>query len=85
MEKKFAIWTQSGWLKSPTYTYGLIPGVQGVETVPTTMDSRAAFLMTEADIRVCWNELQRMGVASWIMEMRTDIENHIQSTWKKSV
>lgn len=72
----YTIWTEKGWLKTPTYNHVLCSGVFNLdpyETLNTTQDICRAYRLNERQVRECIDFLYRFGVASWIVELREDI------------
>lgn len=70
---KFLIWTDRGWLKSPTYTISLIGDYRHHEKFPTTMDIRDAYEFTEQQAVECFNAGEWQGMAIWIVESKKDL------------
>ena len=70
----FLIWTDKGWLKTPTYNHAICSGVPHTyETINTTQDIRCAYMLDEKQAKECLTFLHQYGVASWVMESRMDM------------
>lgn len=69
----YLIWTDTGWLKAPTYTCGMCLGVNTYDAVNTTQDIQRAYMMIESQAKECLAFLQRYGVASWAVEVKADM------------
>ena len=70
----YLIWTDQGWLKTPTYKHAICSCVSfSYETLNTTQDIRGAYVLDERQAKECLTFLQRYGVASWAVESKEDM------------
>lgn len=73
----YLIWTDDGWLKTPTYRRAMCSGFGEYESIDTTHDIRRACRLDERQGKECIQSLQRHGVASWIVEVKEEMLNNI--------
>jgi hypothetical protein len=79
----YLIWTDMGWLKTPTYNHAICSGIiDSYETINTTQNIRAAYRLDERQVKDCLTFLQKYGVASWAVEMKDDMLNDILQSLK---
>lgn len=75
----YLIWTDEGWLKTPTYNLPICSGCKDLHlngicsTINTTRDIRFAYRLNKEQEKECLTFLQRYGVASWAIEVKTDM------------
>lgn len=70
----YLIWTDTGWLRVPTYTCDICSGaIHSYDTLNTTQDIRCAYMLSESQAKECLTFLQRHGVASWAIELKEDM------------
>lgn len=75
----YLIWTDEGWLRTPTYNHVMCFGcgdlhLNGIDsTVNTTHNIRYAYRLSAEQAKECLTFLQRYGVASWAIELREDM------------
>lgn len=70
----YLIWTDTGWLKVPTYTCDMCLGaIHTYDTLNTTQDVRRAYMLSESQAKECLTYLQKNGVASWAVEVKADM------------
>lgn len=85
----YLIWTEEGWLKTPTYNHVICSGafdlcLRGVEsTINTTRDIQHAYKLREEQAKECLEFLQRYGVSSWVVEVKEDMEEDILKKLKQ--
>lgn len=79
----YLIWTDEGWLKTPTYNHVICSGcrdlhLNGIDsTINTTRNIRYAYKLSAEQAKECLTFLQRYGVASWVVEAREDMLQNI--------
>ena len=82
----YLIWTEEGWLRTPTYNHAICSGaldlhLRGIySTINATHDISNAYKLSEEQAKECLEFLQRYGVASWAVECKEDM---FQDIWKK--
>lgn len=79
----YLIWTDTGWLKTPTYTCGMCLCANTYDAVNTTQDIQRAYMMLESQAKECLTFLQRYGVASWAIEVKTDMLQDVSKELKQ--
>lgn len=79
----YLIWTDTGWLKTPTYTQHICTCTECHESeVNTTQNIRSAYKFSTEQVKESFRFLQRYGVASWIIEYRDDMMEEIWNAMK---
>lgn len=80
----YLIWTDTGWLKAPTYTCDMRLGATHTyDTLNTTHDIRRAYMLSEGQAKECLTFLQRYGVASWAIEVKEDMLQDVSKELKQ--
>jgi hypothetical protein len=70
----YLIWTNNGWIKTPTYNHVICSGVfDSYDDINTTQDICCAYRFDERQVREGIDLLQKFGVASWVIESKEDI------------
>jgi hypothetical protein len=75
----YLIWTEEGWLRTPTYNHVLCSGVvdlwmHGIDsTINTTRDIKCAYKLREEQAKECLEFLHKCGVNSWAIEVKEDM------------